>query len=154
VPTPTPDPTVVATPTPEPSPTATASPTPTATPTGQPEGLGAIGGGRSDPGAPSDPGGPSTTDAPGQDGLGRILTVTSQALDSVVSGVATYVGATVKPAAVAAVATGFGFPIALMIAVLAFLLIQHRLDARDPKLRAAPQSVGDSMLDFADEDDA
>ena len=70
----------------------------------------------------------------------------------VVAGVATQVGATVKPAAVAAVASSFGFPIALMVAVLAFLLIQHRLDAGDPKLRAGPLTAADSMLAFTDED--
>ena len=58
-----------------------------------------------------------------------------------------------RPAAVVAVATCFGFPIALMAAVLGFLLIQHRLDARDPKLRATPLTTADSMLAFTDEDD-
>jgi hypothetical protein len=40
-----------------------------------------------------------------------------------------------------------------MVAVLSFLAIQHRLDSRDPKLRAAPLTATDSMLAFTDEDD-
>ena len=59
-----------------------------------------------------------------------------------------------KPAAVVAVASTFGFPIGLMVAVLLFLLIQDRLDGRDPKLRAAPLTADDSMLTFGDEEPA
>ncbi len=68
------------------------------------------------------------------------------------SDVAGQVEAAVKPAAVAAVATTFGFPIALMVAVLLFLLIQGRLDGRDPKLRAAPLTAADTTVAFIDEE--
>jgi hypothetical protein len=50
------------------------------------------------------------------------------------------------------VATTFGFPLALMIAVLTFLLVQGFLDARDPKLRKAPRSKADVVLQFQEEE--
>lgn len=43
----------------------------------------------------------------------------------------------------------FGFPLALGALVLAFLVVQGRLDARDPKLAAAPVTVDDDLLPFA-----
>ncbi|HEX2038657.1 MAG TPA: hypothetical protein VHF47_02875 [Acidimicrobiales bacterium] len=43
----------------------------------------------------------------------------------------------------------FGFPLGLAALVLAFLAVQGRLDARDPKLAAAPLSVDDDLLPFA-----
>ena len=58
----------------------------------------------------------------------------------------------VKPAAAAAVATTFSFPLALMVAVLLFLFVQRYLDARDPKLRAAPRSMADALVEFQDEE--
>jgi hypothetical protein len=70
-----------------------------------------------------------------------------------VAGVADRVGPTVQPAAAAAVATAFGFPLALMLAVLAFLVIQSRLDGRDPKLRSAPLTSADTIVPFANEVD-
>ena len=39
-----------------------------------------------------------------------------------------------------------------MIAVLLFLLIQSRLDGRDPKLRVAPLTAAETILAFRDED--
>lgn len=42
----------------------------------------------------------------------------------------------------------FGFPLGLAALVLAFLAVQGRLDARDPKLAAAPLSVDDDLLPF------
>jgi hypothetical protein len=39
-----------------------------------------------------------------------------------------------------------------MLAVLLFLLVQRRLDDRDPKLRAALRSPADALLEFEDED--
>jgi hypothetical protein len=42
----------------------------------------------------------------------------------------------------------FGFPLGLGLLVLAFLTVQSRLDARDPKLAAAPVSVDDDLLPF------
>jgi len=44
------------------------------------------------------------------------------------------------------VVKGFAFPLALMIIVGAFLLVQDRLDRRDPRLALAP--VGPDVLDF------
>lgn len=46
----------------------------------------------------------------------------------------------VRPAAAAAVAESFTFPLALMLAVVLFLLGQKRLDHLDPKLRSAPRA--------------
>jgi len=57
-----------------------------------------------------------------------------------------------KPAAAAAVVTTFSFPLILMVAVLLFLLVQSRLDGRDPKLRAAPLTASETILPFRDED--
>ena len=62
------------------------------------------------------------------------------------------VAVVVKPTAAAAVATTFGFPLVLMIAVLTFLLVQGFLDARDPKLRKAPRSKADVVLQFQEEE--
>jgi hypothetical protein len=62
------------------------------------------------------------------------------------------VAAVVKPKAAAAVATTFSFPLILMLAVLLFLLGQHVLDARDPKMRATPRSADDAVLEFQDEE--
>jgi len=44
------------------------------------------------------------------------------------------------------VVKGFAFPLALMLIVGAFLLVQDRLDRRDPRLALAP--VGPDVLDF------
>jgi hypothetical protein len=43
----------------------------------------------------------------------------------------------------------FGFPLGLAVLVLLFLAVQGRLDARDPKLAAAPLSIDDDLLPFA-----
>ena len=63
------------------------------------------------------------------------------------------VRATVKPAAVAAVATTFTFPLLLMVIVLGFLVVQGRMDGRDPKLRNAPMTTAETTIPFADEAD-
>jgi hypothetical protein len=73
-------------------------------------------------------------------------------VDAIISGLARQIGSTVKPEAAAAVASTFGFPLVLMVAVLLFLLGQSRLDGRDPKLRAAPLTVADTVLPFRDEE--
>jgi len=78
--------------------------------------------------------------------------VTGTGLAEIISGVAAQIQTTVKPAAAAAVATEFTFPLILMIAVLLFLLVQSRLDGRDPKLRAAPLTAAETILPFRDED--
>ena len=62
------------------------------------------------------------------------------------------VAVVVKPAAAAAVATTFGFPLVLMVAVLMFLLVQGFLDARDPKLRRRLARRPMSSLEFQDEE--
>lgn len=72
---------------------------------------------------------------------------------TIVTEVVDGVRATVKPAAVAAVATTFGFPLALMVAVLIFLVVQGRLDGGDPKLRTAPLTRADRRIVFHDEAD-
>ena len=60
-------------------------------------------------------------------------------------------GVVVRPEAVARVATTFSFPIALAVLVVLFLLVQPRLDDRDPKLRSAPRSPGDLLVEFEDD---
>jgi hypothetical protein len=72
-------------------------------------------------------------------------------LSSFVAGMAARFGPSVQPAVV--VAATFGFPLALMLAVLLFLIIQSRLDDRDPKLRAAPLTSADTFLPFKNEVD-
>jgi hypothetical protein len=59
----------------------------------------------------------------------------------------------VKPEAASAVAQTFGFPLALMLAVLLFLLIQSRMDERDPKLRRAPLTTAETTIPFLNEAD-
>jgi hypothetical protein len=70
---------------------------------------------------------------------------------AIVGVVAERIGPTVQPAAVAAVASTFGFPLALMLAVLLFLIIQSRLDNSDPKLRSAPLTTAETYLPYVDE---
>ena len=72
-------------------------------------------------------------------------------LDVLLGTVAERVGPTVQPAAVVAVAATFGFPLALMLAVILFLAVQSRLDGRDPKLRAAPLTTAETYVPFLDE---
>jgi hypothetical protein len=72
--------------------------------------------------------------------------------DTVLNEAVVRVSTVVKPAAAAAVATTFSFPLVLMLAVLLFLLVQRWLDARDPKLRAAPRSTAETWLEFQDEE--
>jgi hypothetical protein len=71
----------------------------------------------------------------------------------VITEVANGVKAAVKTEAVSAVATTFSFPLALMFAVLIFLLIQSRLDERDPKLRRAPLTKAETTVLFVNEAD-
>jgi hypothetical protein len=63
------------------------------------------------------------------------------------------VATVVKPEAAALVATAFSFPLLLMVAVVCFLIGQGRVDARDPKLRAAPRTPKDMVLSFRDEEE-
>jgi hypothetical protein len=66
-----------------------------------------------------------------------------------VDGVSQQVAATVRPAAVVAVAEAFGFPLILMVAVFLFLIGQGRMD--DPKFRTAPLSRAETTLKFQEE---
>jgi hypothetical protein len=75
--------------------------------------------------------------------------VVQQAAQAVVSEAVERAQDAVKPEAAAAVATTFTFPIGLMLAVFLFLIVQDRLDRRDPKLRSATE---DGVLDFEDEE--
>ncbi len=74
-------------------------------------------------------------------------------LGAVVTEVVKSVGSAVKTEAATAVAQTFGFPIALMLAVFAFLLMQGRMDERDPKLRRAPLTGAETTVLFVDEAD-
>jgi hypothetical protein len=106
---------------------------------------GAPGSGPAGGGVPTIPVGPDRPDAPaiggGFDGLVRSV---AQAVERV--------GGAIRPDAAATVATTFGFPIALALLVLAFLLVQSRMDDRDPKLRSAPRTMADTLVAFVDED--
>jgi hypothetical protein len=93
---------------------------------------------------------PPAGDLPADDGT--TVEPLTGGVESIITGVARQIGSTVKPAAAAAVAVTFGFPLALMIAVVLFLLGQSRLDGRDPKLRAAPLTAAETLLVFRDED--
>jgi hypothetical protein len=72
-------------------------------------------------------------------------------VDAVLAQAVRQVSEVVKPEAAAAVATTFGFPLGLMVAVLGYLVAQGRVDHRDPKLRAAPQSSADTLVPFEEE---
>jgi tetrahydromethanopterin S-methyltransferase subunit D len=59
----------------------------------------------------------------------------------------------VRPEAAVAIATEFSFPLALALAVLAYLVIQGQIDRRDPKLRVAPQNVVETLVTFKTEEE-
>ena len=61
------------------------------------------------------------------------------------------VGNVVKPEAAARVASTFSFPLALALLVVIFLVVQPRLDDRDPKLRSAPRSPSDLLVAFEED---
>jgi hypothetical protein len=71
-------------------------------------------------------------------------------VQTIVDGVRQHVAATVRPAAVVAVAEAFSFPLILMLVVLVFLLAQGRMD--DPKFRMAPLTKDDTTIAFEDEE--
>jgi hypothetical protein len=95
------------------------------------------------PAAPTDGGSASPPDA--------LLPV--DLVGEVFAAAAQQVATVVKPEAAALVAGAFSFPLVLMFAVLAFLFGQGRIDARDPKLRAAPRTPQDLVLTFRDEEE-
>ena len=57
----------------------------------------------------------------------------------------------VRPAAAAAVASSFAFPLLLMLLVVFFLVVQPRMDGRDPKLRTAPRTSDETIVQFEEE---
>jgi hypothetical protein len=127
---------------PSPPPPAIEDPTPTSEPSAAAVALVDHG----DPGTPAGTGGSSGGAAP------RKGPDPAAFAGSVIHEAAAGMSTVVRPAAAAAVATTFSFPLALMLAVLLFLLLQRRLDDRDPKLRAAPRSTAEARLEFEDED--
>jgi hypothetical protein len=72
-------------------------------------------------------------------------------VDAVMLGVVAQVAFVVQPAAAVAVASTFTFPLVLMLAVLLFLFIQSEVDRRDPKLRAAPNTIAETVIPFEEE---
>ena len=84
---------------------------------------------------------PAPSVTPGPDGL----------VGAIISGAANQVARLVRPEAATAVAVTFGFPLLLTLAATGFLAVQHRLDARDPKLRLAPQNHVETVMRFREE---
>ncbi len=80
--------------------------------------------------------------APPTDVVGGVLAAALQQVATIV-----------KPQAAAVVATAFSFPLALMAAVICFLVGQGRIDARDPKLRSAPRTPKDTVMNFRNEEE-
>ena len=72
-------------------------------------------------------------------------------LDHVADAAADQAAIIVKPAAAAAVASSFAFPLVLMLVVLFFLVVQPRMDGRDPKLRNAPRTASETHVPFEEE---
>jgi hypothetical protein len=81
------------------------------------------------------------------DSLGPVALV-----GEVLSAAAQEIVRVVRPEAAVAVATEFTFPLTLALAVLGFLLIQGYVDRRDPKLRMAPQTSLDTIMQFKTEE--
>ena len=78
--------------------------------------------------------------------------VVGQVFGQVFTAAAEQAARVVRPEAAVAVAAEFTFPLALALAVLIFLVIQEQVDRRDPKLRMAPQHVGETLMQFQSED--
>ena len=73
-------------------------------------------------------------------------------IGNVLTGAVGNVASILRPEAALAVATEFTFPLALALAVLLFLVVQHQVDRRDPKLREAPRRAVDTFIQFQTED--
>jgi hypothetical protein len=101
---------------------------------------------------PGDPSRGSSTTAPRPTATRPSVLDSIVIADRVLAEAATQVATIVRPGAAAAVATTFSFPLTLMLAVLVFLLVQRYVDRRDPKLRAAPRSTADGLIEFKDEE--
>lgn len=95
---------------------------------------------------------PSGLSAPQTPDPALAVPANSNLFETVLANVAYQVQTTVKPAAAAAVATTFGFPLVLTLAVILYLALQSRIDSRDPKLRYAPSSAGETFVAFQEED--
>jgi hypothetical protein len=164
----TPDPNPQATPDPTPEPTPVATPVPTPDPNDA-RGTTSTGGAGGLYPSPTPPtgialGGPRPADPPGSGGGSSSGGGTSAVppstrtgptgiVDAVMLGVVAQVAFVVQPAAAVAVASTFSFPLVLMLAVLLFLFIQSEVDRRDPKLRAAPRTVAETVIPFEEEDE-
>ena len=103
-------------------------------------------------GTATEPPGPPPDAAPAAlsepaDAIGPVAVV-----GQVLSAAAQEIVRVVRPEAAVAVATEFGFPLALAAAVLGFLLIQGYVDRRDPKLRMAPQTALETIVQFKTEE--
>jgi hypothetical protein len=92
---------------------------------------------------------PGVTETPSRPFIGPVDLV-----GGVVSAAVAQVRLIVRPEAAAAVAAEFTFPLALALAVLLFLVVQDQMDRRDPKLRMAPENVGETLIGFTSEDKA
>lgn len=58
----------------------------------------------------------------------------------------------VMPDAAVAVAETFGFPLGLTLAVVLFLVVQSRIDSRDPKLLADTRTDSKTIIPFLGEE--
>jgi hypothetical protein len=105
----------------------------------QSAGTGGRGSGHGGTGAPVGPGMDTA-----RDGLsGMVNALVGAAVDGA--------GQVIRPEAAAVVATAFGFPMVLALLVLVFLVLQPRLDNRDPKLHNAPHTFTDTLIGFEDD---
>jgi hypothetical protein len=77
----------------------------------------------------------------------------AELVGDVLAAAAEQIATVVKPEAAAVVATAFSFPLILMAAVVFYLIGQGRIDARDPKLRSAPRTPKDVVMDFREEEE-
>ena len=77
-----------------------------------------------------------------------VVAAVTGAANDFISGVNTVV----KPAVVASVTNTFGFPLALMVMVALFLLLQPTVDRRDPRLRASMAAAINGEIGFEEED--
>ena len=116
------------------------------------------GGGGHAPGGGNNTTGGTTggTTVPAGDGVrdpfvGRPSDGIQSAVDAIVGFAVEGAGRVLQPQAAATVATSFGFPITLALLVVLFLLVQSRVDDRDPKLRSAPRSMADTLVAFEDD---
>jgi hypothetical protein len=92
---------------------------------------------------------PAPTSPPESAPFAVVLPEPAAIVRNIVDGVSQQVAATVRPAAVVAVAQAFTFPLILMVAVLLFLIGQWRMD--DPKFRMAPLSRAETTITFEED---